>query len=72
MITTIEEAREQRYGRSTAHPSGARYREGYCLVEITSKNRWNSRQCSRKNGFGPGGLYCKQHAKWIEKWEGGE
>ena len=36
-----------------------------CIAEVASWNGWNRFQCSRKRGHGPGGLYCKQHARMI-------
>ncbi len=36
-----------------------------CVVEVFEG--WHSAQCSRKRGHGPGGEYCKQHAKIEEQ-----
>jgi hypothetical protein len=63
--TTLEEARKMRYGTWYSSP----YRGGRCSAPIpyraiSAKTRW---QCSRRNGHGPGGLYCRQHARMIEK-----
>ena len=65
-IETIEEAREYRYGTWSGNPNGRTYKEGYCAYEIWESGPWiMSCQCSRKNGYGPDGLYCKQHAKKL-------
>lgn len=34
-----------------------------CAKEVFSPCGWFSYQCSRKNGHGLNGVYCKQHAK---------
>lgn len=62
---TIEEARKYRYGEWAGLPTGTPYKEGKCAYEMWS--HIYSRQCSRENGYGPGGLYCKQHAKKLEE-----
>lgn len=65
MIRTIEEARKEEYG---PHYRSASYVEGRCVEGVRRNGSWGNVQCSRKNGYGPGGLYCKQHAKQIEEW----
>lgn len=62
---TIEEARKYRYRLWAGNPNGKPYREGYCAWEIY--DNFLGCQCSQKNGYGPGRLYCKQHAKKLEK-----
>ena len=63
---TIEDAQKVVYGE-TSYRKGRPYKEGYCVEQV-----WNgpremiNSQCSRRNGQGPGGLYCKQHAKIKE------
>lgn len=39
----------------------------YALVH----GRWNSYHCSRPKGNGPGFMFCKMHAKQVERegWE---
>lgn len=63
---TLEEARKYRYGEWAGNPKGNPYREGNCAEEAYSNDR-SARfyQCTRKNGHGPAGLYCKQHAKKV-------
>lgn len=61
---TIEEARKYRYFQWSGNKNGTPYREGRCAYEVAGADRWISfHQCYRKNGHGPAGLYCKQHAK---------
>jgi len=60
---TLEEARKYRYGCWAGAPKGHPYREGKCAAEVCRDYIFH--QCSRKNGYGPGGLYCKQHAKIL-------
>jgi hypothetical protein len=60
---TIAEAHHYQYGQRSSNPHGNNYNNERCAYEI-----WQgmlSCQCSRKNGYGPCGLYCKQHAKQI-------
>ena len=65
---TLEEAKKIKYGTWAGNPDGRKYQEGYCAYECAEPGRWiHFYQCSRKNGHGPEGLYCKQHAKMVEK-----
>jgi hypothetical protein len=57
---TIEKARATHYGGYRNEP----YREGFCVERVPDGGRSPlSHQCTRKNGHGPSGLYCRQHAK---------
>lgn len=38
-----------------------------CVVDVPDRSSVTFYQCSRKRGYGPGGLYCKQHAKMVEQ-----
>lgn len=60
---TIEEAKEHKYS-IYEYP----YYEGCCAYEVSEIIEFYrvSRQCLKKNGYGPAKLYCKQHAKLIE------
>jgi hypothetical protein len=60
---TKKEARAIKYGRWVALPNGQQYQEGYCAFEVW--DRVNGHQCLRKSGYGPDGLYCKQHSKKL-------
>ena len=52
-----------------------------CAKSVWAKSGWGSVQCTRKNGHGPHGAWCKQHdpvavkakdearyAKWKDEW----
>lgn len=55
---TKAEAAKMRYG---AH--GFAYQGTQCAAEVADGGRSVSfHQCRRKPGYGPDGLYCKQHA----------
>lgn len=61
---TLDEAKQHKYRRWAGNSKGNSYREGYCAYEVFSTIP--SSQCSRKAKAGPGGLYCKQHAKLVQ------
>ncbi len=65
---TIKEAREYNYGISPG-PGKISYYEGCCAYEVSGviAHYRVSRQCLKKNGHGPGLLYCKQHAMIVEE-----
>jgi hypothetical protein len=65
---TIEEARARRYGKWKGNLLGFRYHEGDCAYECHPRT-WMYSQCSRKNGHGIAGLYCKQHAEMMKRME---
>jgi hypothetical protein len=60
---TIEDAVKMVYnkGKSTYKPDRCVYPSKYYPTDIGSLH-----QCGRHNGYGPGGLYCWQHAKKAE------
>lgn len=60
---TTEQARAYRYGAWSGNPSGDVYQKSQCAYEVV--NGWLFRQCRMKPGHGPGGLYCKRHAKKV-------
>lgn len=63
---TKDEARKYRYFKWGGNPNGNQYAEGYCAMEVWQIGRGMfAYQCSRKNGHGPEGLYCKQHSKKL-------
>lgn len=62
---TLESARAYRYQKWAGNPKGNDYREGDCAYEVYPQGGWLPAQCCRKNGHGPEGLYCKQHAKKV-------
>ena len=54
----------RRYGAWAGNPSGAVEDVARCVREVAGRGRRVMfYQCLRKRGNGPGGLYCKQHAK---------
>ena len=55
---TLAEAKKLVYGRGQIYVS--KYEEGRCAGSVFEN--YSSHQCSRKNGHGPEGLYCRQHA----------
>ena len=59
---TIEEARKRRYGIRK------KYKERQCAYRV-SDDGWFFRQCLKKPSHGPAKLYCKQHARMVEKQE---
>ncbi len=64
---TLEEAHKTRYNSWAGNPKGTLYKDKYCAYDVWLSTGWTSHQCSRKNGHGPAGLYCKQHAKMVEE-----
>ncbi len=56
-----------RYGQCSWNRNGDPEDPERCVDEVfpdwTRSCSWASHQCRRKRGHGPGGLYCKQHAK---------
>lgn len=63
---TLEEAKKCRYNKWTGNPKGFQYKEERCAYEVHDIVGWGQHQCFRKNGYGPNGLYCKQHAKKVK------
>lgn len=60
---TETEAQAYRYGCWAGEPKGRKYNPLRCAYEMRPKGTWITSQCSRDKGYGPGGLFCKQHAK---------
>ena len=60
-IITLEGARKYQDGKWAGNPNGTPYREGKCAAEVYRGFLFE--QCSRNNGHGTNGLYCRQHAK---------
>ena len=52
---------KKRYGQWSGNPRGVPYNPEHCVEGVWGD--YIERQCSRKKGHGPDGLYCKQHAK---------
>jgi hypothetical protein len=49
------------YGAWTGNPKGNPEDPDRCVESVSDGYLFY--QCKRKRGYGPGGLYCKQHAK---------
>ena len=60
---TRAEAQAHRYGKWAGFPTGYKFNPDHCAYEVDAKYLFV--QCSRKPGYGPDGLYCKQHAKKV-------
>lgn len=64
---TRKEAELFRYGKSGIRPSGSPYDPARCAAVVPEGGRSVLfRQCGRKPGFGPDGIFCKQHADKIK------
>lgn len=63
IIKTIEEARKKRYGWQNQ----TKYKVDRCCTEVFGDFAGMSYQCTKKNGHGIAGLYCKQHAVYDPK-----
>ena len=56
----------RRYGAWPGKPGGRTEKIADCVEAMPDQSTFNgmvTKQCSRKRGHGPDGLYCKQHAK---------
>lgn len=54
----------RRYGEWAGNPKGFPEDVACCVEEVRAAGAWpHYHQCNRKRGHGPGGLYCRQHAK---------
>lgn len=54
---------QKSYGQWAGNPKGNPPDTARCAEEIRPAGQWQFSQCSRKCGYGPNGVYCKQHAK---------
>jgi hypothetical protein len=57
------------YGKWAGEPKGTPENITRCVTSVYRSWGFISGQCSRKRGFGPDGLYCKQHAALAERRE---
>lgn len=58
----------RRYGRRAAHCRCRLENPNCCVVAVrTGRRNFISSQCPRRRGFGPDGLYCRVHAKMLER-----
>ena len=63
---TMHKECERRYNIWGGNPNGYPENILKCVTEVGDRFHLY-RQCSRKRGYGPDGLYCKQHAKLAAK-----
>ena len=64
--------KERRYGRWVGNRKGVSEDKELCVESVYNDyDRFSrSSQCSRKRGYGPNNLYCKQHARMIAEEKG--
>jgi len=53
----------RRYGKWAGEPDGRPEDSQRCVAEVVED--FIVRQCRHKRGYGPDGLFCKQHAKQL-------
>lgn len=65
---TRPEAEAFRYNKWSGNPKGTQWDPSRCAEQVAAYfGRWPSyRQCWKKPGHGPSGLYCWLHAKGKE------
>lgn len=62
-VPRVREDKKRRYNCWAGKPQGVEEDVKYCVYEVHEGGRGGMfHQCSRKRGFGPDGLYCKQHS----------
>jgi hypothetical protein len=54
------------YGAWAGYPKGHQENPFHCIAGVYAHGRMIEHQCQKKRGYGPDGLYCKQHAKRYE------
>lgn len=60
---------EPRMYGSNAWRKGTREHPDLCIASVWPRGSWADHQCTRKRGYGPGGLWCKQHGRLEEERE---
>ena len=55
--------KERIYNQWAGNEKGKKENLSKCIEKVWPPPGYISSQCSRKRGYGPEGLYCKQHAK---------
>ena len=56
------------YGRWAGNPQGIKENLTRCAEQVHESGRGiRFYQCTRNRGYGPDGLYCKQHAKKYQR-----
>lgn len=57
----------RRYGIFAGNPKGIPEDTTKCVEEVQTQYDVIGHQCDRKRGYGPNGLYCKQHGKFHRR-----
>jgi len=57
----------RRYGQWAGNEAGWPEDSQRCVESVWPSSGWQDHQCRRKRGYGPNGLYCKQHAKQYDQ-----
>jgi len=60
---TKEQVMACKYCTWAGNQTGVPYKDNQCDWEVWPDYGWIPHPCSRKNGHGINGLYCKQHTK---------
>jgi hypothetical protein len=55
------------YGKWAGEPKGTPEDTTRCIVSIVDEKTKLTKQCGRKRGYGPNGLFCKQHADMLAR-----
>jgi hypothetical protein len=60
----------RRYNKWAGNSEGTKEDITRCIVQVSDRGKFSLfYQCRRKRGYGPNNLFCKQHAKLLEKGE---
>jgi hypothetical protein len=62
----VDKAKLRRYGAWAGCPNGTEENVERCIAKVSLPGTMRFGQCCRNRGFGPDGLYCKQHGKMVE------
>jgi hypothetical protein len=61
-VAELSKHYKEKYGAWAGFPKGHPPKFDRCCEEVREQGRWPKYfQCSRPNGYGPDGAYCKQH-----------
>jgi len=64
---TKKQAEDGVYGDWAGNPQGRKFTPDQCAYELWPDRYPSTHQCTQKPGHGPADLYCKQHAKMVER-----
>lgn len=68
---TRAEAENTTYVMYVGDLAGYKYNQDQCADKVWLRGEEHPRQCRRKPGHGPSGLYCAQHARKVEAMRNG-